>query len=140
MNRLETDILVAGAGLAGTLFALELAKKRPDLSILIICGKSKEQSASYLAQGGIAAVLPDTDDSMEQHLQDTLAAGAYTNNPSVVTYFVSRAPEAVCILESWEVSFDRNLLGGRAAALEGGHRLPRALHHCDYTGGHSMQR
>lgn len=140
MIRLHTDILVVGAGLAGTLFALELAKNRPDLNILIICGNSRQQSASYLAQGGIAAVLPDTDDSMEQHLQDTLTAGAHTNKPSAVEYFVSRAPEAVCILESWDVCFDRNLTGGRAAALEGGHRVPRVLHHRDYTGRHIMQR
>lgn len=140
MRSPDTDILVVGAGLAGTLFALELANSRTDLNILIICGNSRQQSASYLAQGGIAAVLPDTDDSMEQHLQDTLTAGAHTNKPSAVEYFVSRAPEAVRILESWGVCFDRNMAGRRAAALEGGHSVPRVLHHRDFTGRHIMQR
>lgn len=140
MSHVKTDILVVGSGLAGTLFSLELAKKRPDLNILITSKKDKKHSSSYLAQGGIAAVLPDSDDSMEQHVKDTLAAGGFSNDPSVVEYYVSRSPEAILALESWGIRFDQNLKGGRALALEGGHSLPRVLHHKDFTGKHIMQQ
>lgn len=132
------DVLVVGSGLAGTLFSLELAKRRPDIQITIISKKDRKSSSSWLAQGGIAAVLPETGDNMEQHVQDTLVAGAYANDPEVVKYFVSRSSEAITTLENWGIKFDRNSLGNRSLALEGGHSIPRVLHHKDFTGKHIM--
>src|SRR5690606_37460619 len=84
------------------------------------------------------AVLPETGDNMEQHVQDTLVAGAYANDPEVVKYFVSRSSEAITTLENWGIKFDRNSLGNRSLALEGGHSIPRVLHHKDFTGKHIM--
>lgn len=137
---METDVLVVGSGLAGTLFSLELAKKDPSLRILIISKKDRNQSSSYLAQGGIAAVLPDTDDTIEQHVQDTLIAGAYANNLEAVRYFVGNAPRAIDVLESYGISFDLADSGEKSLALEGGHSMPRVLHHKDFTGRHIMQK
>lgn len=139
MNNIKTDVLVVGSGLAGTLLSLELARKRPDLNILILTGE-KKNSSSYLAQGGIAAVIPDTEDSIEQHIEDTLAAGGYSNDRSVVNYFVSKSPEAIQALENRNIKFDRDAKGTKALALEGGHSLPRVLHHKDFTGKHIMQQ
>ena len=140
MTYTKTDVLVVGSGLAGTLFSLELAKRCPELGILMLSKKDKNNSSSYLAQGGIAAVLPDTEDTMEQHIEDTLAAGSYSNNKAVVDYFVSKSPEAIRTLEEWNVSFDSNAKGSKALALEGGHSLPRVLHHKDFTGKHIMEK
>lgn len=140
MSNLQTDLLVVGSGLAGILFALELGKKRPDLSILIASKRDRKQSSSWLAQGGIAAVLPDSEDSIEQHIKDTCIAGANANDREVVEYFVSRSPEAIQTLESYGVKFDQDTAGQRTLALEGGHSLPRVLHHKDFTGKHIMQQ
>ena len=137
---METDVLIVGSGLAGTLFSLELAKKNPSLSMLIISKKDRNQSSSYLAQGGIAAVLPDTTDSIEQHVQDTFTAGAHSNNPEAVRYFVGNAPRAIDILERYGISFDLANTGEKSLALEGGHSMPRVLHHKDFTGRHIMQK
>lgn len=140
MSDLRTDLLVVGSGLAGILFALELARQRPDLKILITSKRDKQQSSSWLAQGGIAAVLPDSGDNIDQHIKDTCIAGANENDPEVVKYFVSRSPEAIQTLENWGVKFDQNQEGQRTLALEGGHSLPRVLHHKDFTGKHIMQQ
>lgn len=140
MNAIKTDVLVVGSGLAGSLFSLELSKRQPDLNIVIISKKDKRQSSSYLAQGGIAAVLPETDDTIAQHVQDTLTAGAFTNKPAVVDYFVSHSPEAIHILESYGIRFDLDTVGSKSLALEGGHSLPRVLHHKDFTGKHIMEK
>lgn len=137
---IKTDILVVGSGLAGTLFVLELAQKRKDLNITLICNKNEKYSSSYLAQGGIAAVLPDTDDSIEQHIEDTMSAGAYVNDRQVVDYFISRSTEAVSYLEKWGVKFDLDEDGNRDTAREGGHKRARVLHHKDFTGKHIMQK
>ena len=137
---LRTDVLVVGSGLAGVLFALELAQQRHDLKILVTSKRDKQQSSSWLAQGGIAAVLPDSEDSIEEHIKDTLTAGAYENDPGVVEHFVSRSPEAIQTLEKWGVKFDQNAEGQRTMALEGGHSLPRVLHHKDFTGKHIMEQ
>lgn len=139
MNWIDTEILIVGSGLAGTLFSLELAKKRSDLKITLICRKDKSTNSSYLAQGGIAAVLPESNDSIEQHILDTLSAGHYANNPQVVDHFVSNAPKAIRILESWMVHFDTEVNGIKKVALEGGHSTARVLHHKDYTGRYIMQ-
>ena len=139
MRSIETDILVVGAGLAGMLFSLELARRKPDLKFLIINKKAKS-SSSYLAQGGISAVLPNSYDSINQHVQDTLAAGCYSNERSVVEYFISRAPDAIKVLEQWGINFDKAKNGTSAFALEGGHSYPRVLHHKDFTGKHIMDQ
>lgn len=137
---MRTDVLVVGSGLAGTLFSLELSKRQPHVKIVIISKKDKRESSSYLAQGGIAAVLPDTEDSIEQHVQDTITAGAYANDLAVVNHFVSNSPKAISILEHYGISFDIDTAGIKSLALEGGHSLPRVLHHKDFTGRHIMQK
>ena len=74
---LTFDVLIIGSGLAGQSAALRLAKQ--NLKIALICKKSLETCASAKAQGGIAAVLDDSD-SIESHIKDTLIAGAMLND------------------------------------------------------------
>lgn len=137
---IKTDILVLGSGLAGLLFSLELASLRADLSISIINKKDIKSSSSYLAQGGIAAVLPGSDDHINHHIQDTLRAGCFSNNPDVVEHFVSLSAKAIAVLEKWGVAFDKDFWGTNDLALEGGHSAKRILHHKDFTGKYIMEK
>lgn len=137
---IKADILVLGSGLAGLLFSLELASKRPDLRISIISKKNIKNSSSYLAQGGIAAVLPGSADHVNLHIQDTLQAGGYTNSPKVVEHFVSLSGKAIEVLEKWGVAFDKDTFGAIDLALEGGHSAKRVLHHKDFTGKYMMDK
>ncbi|WP_017730964.1 L-aspartate oxidase [Nafulsella turpanensis] len=140
MKSLQTDVLIVGSGLAGSLLALELADKRPELNILLLNKKEKQQSSSFLAQGGIAAALPGTDDSIKQHLLDTMEVGDWHNNKAVAAYIISQAPKAIQTLEHWGVRFDQQPDGTPALALEGGHSTHRVLHYKDSTGRHIVEK
>ena len=71
--RCQTDFLVIGSGIAGLISALNASS----LGKVIIISKTKPDDCNTsLAQGGIAAVLPGSDDSISLHIEDTLRVGA----------------------------------------------------------------
>jgi L-aspartate oxidase len=130
----EFDFLVIGSGIAGLFFALRAAEVG---RVGIVTKKRAADSATNWAQGGIAAVA-STDDSFEEHVQDTLRAGAGLCDEEVVRFVVERGPETIEALLSYGVEFDRSVApgGGSAFSLgrEGGHSRRRILHHQDSTG------
>src|SRR5581483_8340087 len=85
------------------------------------------ESASYWAQGGIAAALAE-DDSLELHLRDTLEAGRGASRESAARVLCDEAPARVRDLESLGVSFDADRAGALALGLEGGHSRRRVVH------------
>ncbi len=120
----STDLLVIGSGLAGLAFAL----KNADKYRVIVLTKAKISDAnSGMAQGGIAAVMSEGD-SFEEHIQDTLTAGAGLCRKEIVKLVVEQAPERIQDLVNWGVKFDRDL------TKEGGHNQRRILHVQDRTG------
>ena len=78
------DFLVLGGGVAGLSFALEAAARG---SVAVLTKRSRSESNTMYAQGGVAAVLSDRD-SFEQHVADTVDAGAGLNNPEAVSVTV----------------------------------------------------
>ncbi|WP_434415696.1 L-aspartate oxidase [Nannocystis pusilla] len=126
--------LVLGSGLAGLYFALEVADRGP---VVILTKHRAESSNTRWAQGGISAVFAG-DDSLEEHIEDTLTVGAGLCNRDMVTYAVQRGPTLVRRLaERYGVRFDR--VGGDEHApfelgREGGHSRRRVVHHRDTTG------
>lgn len=118
-----SPLLVVGCGVAGLCTALAAA---PRPVLLVGRGCRGEDSASALAQGGIAAAL-GTGDSVAAHVADTLAAGAWHNDPGRVQLLAEAAPGAVAWLEAQGVAFDR-LGPALRLAREGGHRCARVLH------------
>ncbi len=92
------------------------------------------------AQGGLAAVLDAADDSWEEHIADTLTAGAGLSDRGVVEQLVRRAPEAVHALMDLGAQFDRDLSGRLALAREGGHQRPRIVHAGGDATGAEVQR
>ncbi len=132
-NRIETDFLIIGSGIAGLSFALKIADFFKDSNITIITKGEKNESNTKYAQGGIASVWNKTVDSFEQHVQDTLIAGDDLCDENIVRMVIKNAPKRLKELINWGVQFDKennNYLLGR----EGGHSQDRILHHKDITG------
>jgi L-aspartate oxidase len=130
---IRTDFLVIGSGIAGLCFAIKAA----DLgSVAIVTKKEKIESTTNMAQGGIAAVM-DASDSFEDHVRDTLTAGAGMCHEPVARFVVQEGPERVRELIRWGVEFSRSSEGPPPAydlGKEGGHSHRRVLHAADLTG------
>ena len=124
MKVMETDVLIVGAGIAGLWTALHIPS---DARCLVVCKNGLENSNSWLAQGGVAAVF-DENDTFESHIQDTLNAGAGLCNNKVVEILVKEAPENIEELINLGVSFDEDEDGNLHMGREGGHSCRRILH------------
>src|ERR1700736_4801592 len=113
---LFTDLLVIGAGIAGLRAALEAPAS---LDVLVVTKDSVQQRNSSYAQGGIAGVF-SPEDHFENHIEDTLTAGAGLCDKEVVEMVVLEAPNQINDLIRWGTKFD--LEDGRLAlGREGGH-------------------
>ncbi len=122
---IETDVVVVGAGAAGLYAALTAASHGG--RVALVSATPLAQSASYWAQGGLAAALA-VDDSRERHLEDTLRAGRGTVRRSAAEILTSEAPAAVRDLEALGVRFDADRRGRLSLGLEGGHTVRRIVH------------
>jgi L-aspartate oxidase len=121
----EADIAVVGAGAAGLYTALCAARERA--SVVLISATPLAQTASYWAQGGLAATLA-ADDSFELHLHDTEVAGRALVRRSAAEVLVREAPDRVRDLQALGVRFDADRFGQLALGLEGGHSVRRVVH------------
>jgi L-aspartate oxidase len=126
----EFDFLVIGTGVAGMSFALKVAEHG---TVGVISKNKAEESNTFYAQGGIAAVTYQPD-SYERHIKDTLIAGAGLCNKKIVEIVVSEAPKRIKELIDWGANFDKKENGHYDLAREGGHSEHRILHHKDNTG------
>ena len=111
----NADFVVVGSGIAGLTFALSVADRG---RVVIVTKKDNAESATNMAQGGIAAVV-DPADSFERHIEDTLAAGVGLCDRRAVEVAVRRGPEAVRRLADWGARFsmERGPSGGGGYAL-----------------------
>ena len=119
------DVAVVGAGAAGLYAALCAA--RAGARVALVSRSPLAASASYWAQGGVAAAL-GPDDSTELHARDTLRAGRGISRPSAARALCEDAAARVRDLEALGVSFDADPGGGLALGLEGGHSRRRVVH------------
>ena len=123
------DVIVVGSGAAGLTAALGLAQK---LNVLVLAKGSLTGGSTAWAQGGIAAVL-DAGDTFEDHIRDTMVAGAGLNRQETVEFVIEQAPHAIERLVELGVPFnteDDHLHLTR----EGGHSHRRIVHVDDATG------
>jgi L-aspartate oxidase len=123
--QLQADVAVVGAGGAGLYTALSAAAE--GASVVLVSATPLARTASYWAQGGIAAALAP-DDSPDLHRRDTEIAGRGLVRPSAAAVLCREAPRIVTDLERLGVHFDLDPDGGLALGLEGGHSKRRVVH------------
>jgi L-aspartate oxidase len=122
---IEADLAVVGAGAAGLYTALCAAAN--GARVTLVSATALAESASYWAQGGLAAAL-DFADSAQAHLEDTVAAGRGAVRASAAAVLCAEAPARVRDLERLGVHFDADRHGRLALGLEGGHSVRRIAH------------
>src|SRR3982751_1155709 len=93
-----TDVLVIGGGVSGLRAAIEAAGAGVD--VLLLTKDTVEQSNTWYAQGGIAAVLQPLD-SVESHINDTKIGGAGLCDDDAVETVVKEGPQRVLELLEW---------------------------------------
>ena len=125
---IKTDVLVVGSGIAGLTFAIKMAKKRPDLEILVITKTEERESNTRYAQGGVAAVWDFEKDTYEKHIADTLDAGDGLCDRDIVSIVVKEGPERVKEIIEWGARFDKDKTGDYNLGKDGGHCEFRILH------------
>lgn len=138
-NHSEYDVLIVGAGLAGLTVALSLPSH---IRIGIFLKDDIHLCASYLAQGGIAAVLAKTD-TVKNHVENTLIAGAGLCHIAHTQQILAKAPQAIEWLQQQGIVFDIDptVVGQSELHLtqEGGHDHRRIVHVADHTGKSVIQ-
>ncbi|MCC5814151.1 MAG: L-aspartate oxidase [Leptospira sp.] len=130
MTPTKTDFLIIGSGVTGLFLALKVCKLG---SVTIITKKADYESNTNYAQGGIAGVFSDSD-HVEEHIQDTLTAGAGLCDPEAVRILVEEGPSKVRELLDIGVPFNKDSQGNLDLGREGGHRKNRIVHAMDRTG------
>ncbi|AMO72353.1 L-aspartate oxidase [Sphingorhabdus sp. M41] len=129
MYQLNHDVIIVGSGAAGLSAAITLARTH---KVLVLAKGELTGGSTAWAQGGIAAVL-DAGDTFDNHINDTMVAGAGLNRRETVEFVVENAPAAIERLEDMGVPFNKE-----AEVLhltrEGGHSHRRIVHVDDATG------
>ncbi|MEM8677728.1 MAG: L-aspartate oxidase [Planctomycetota bacterium] len=130
-----TDILIVGGGLAGLRAAIAVD---PKLSVVVVTKDEWRESNSNYAQGGIASVM-DPEDSFQDHIEDTLAAGGQLCDREVVETVIKDAPARINELIGWGTQFDSED-GELSLGREGGHQHNRILHAMGDATGKEIMR
>src|SRR5256885_13751699 len=128
-----TDVLIIGGGVAGLRAAIAASD---GAEVLLLTKDTIDQSNTWYAQGGIAAVLQPAD-SVESHINDTKIGGAGLCDDAAVRITVTEGPARVLELLSWGANFDKQAGNPYDLAFtrEGGHSFARILHaYGDATG------
>lgn len=116
-------VVVIGSGIAGLIAAVDASAKH---DVTLITKADLAESNTHYAQGGISAVT-SSDDSIAEHITDTVSAGAGLSWLPAVDVLCSEGPDAIADLVAWGVEFDKN--GAEfARGLEAAHSHPRVLH------------
>ena len=120
---MKYDVIIVGAGVGGLYCAMNLPKT---LKVLVVCKGEPWECNTFYAQGGIS-ISTDKED-VQSHIEDTLGAGSFTNNPSSVEYLCKSSLGVIEDLEKIGLRVDRDEAGRVLYAKEGGHQKARIVH------------
>ncbi|WP_288302084.1 FAD-binding protein [uncultured Veillonella sp.] len=131
----QFDVLVVGSGGAGQRAALEVAS-REGLRVALITKIFPSRSATAMAQGGINGVLNNVakEDTIEDHIFDTVKGSDYLGDQDAIEFFVKRCPEGIKELDYFGAPFSRTNENKIAQRNFGGQSYPRTCYSADKTG------
>jgi len=135
MNRLQSDILIIGAGGAGLFAALHAYDANPDLNITIaVKGLLGKSGCTRMVQGGYNVAMAK-EDSIERHFMDTIVGGKWLPNQDLAWELVNGAIDRIIELENrYGCYFDRNPDGTLHQKAFAGQSFDRTVHKGDLTG------
>ena len=131
------DIVMVGGGGAGLRAAIAIAETNPDLSVAVVSKVYPMRSHTVAAEGGAAAVIKDND-SLENHINDTIAGGDWMCDQDAVELFVNEAPRELIQMEHWGCPWSREPDGTVAVRPFGGMKIERTWYAADKTGFHML--
>lgn len=134
--QVDADVVVVGSGIAGLTTAL---RAREHGQVLVVTKDVLSAGSTQWAQGGIAAAI-GPGDTPDQHLDDTLVAGAGLCSEEAVRALVTEGPDALRELIELGTNFDTGPEGALKLTREGGHHRDRIVHAGGDATGAEIQR
>jgi fumarate reductase flavoprotein subunit len=131
------DILIIGGGGAGLRAAIAVAEADPKLNVAIVSKVYPMRSHTVAAEGGSAGVIKEND-SLDDHMKDTVSGADWLADQDVVEFFVKTAPSELIQLEHWGCPWSRDPDGHVAVRPFGGMRIERTWFAADKTGFHLL--
>ena len=131
------DVALVGGGGAGLRAAIAIAETNPRLTIAVLSKVYPMRSHTVSAEGGAAGVIA-ADDSLEEHIYDTISGGDWLCDQDAVEAFVNEAPQELLRLEHWGCPWSREPNGKVAVRAFGGMKKMRTWFAADKTGFHML--
>jgi fumarate reductase flavoprotein subunit len=131
------DVVLVGGGAAGLRAAIAIAETQPALSVAIVSKVYPMRSHTVSAEGGAAAVI-GADDTLEEHIYDTISGSDWLCDQNAVEAFVTEAPHELLQLEHWGCPWSREPDGHIAVRSFGGMKKMRTWFAADKTGFHLL--
>ena len=135
--RAAHDVLIVGGGAAGLRAAIAIAETDPDLDVAVISKVYPMRSHTVSAEGGAAGVIAD-DDSIDEHIYDTISGSDWLGDQDAIEAFVNEAPRELLQLEHWGCPWSRQDNGRVAVRPFGGMKRKRTWFAADKTGFHML--
>ena len=137
MTTHQHDVIIIGGGGAGLRAAIAIAEENPSFSVACVSKVYPMRSHTVTAEGGAAAVIKPND-SLEDHIYDTISGADWLADQDAVEYFVNRAPSEMIQLEHWGCPWSRMPDGSVAVRPFGGMKIERTWFAADKTGFHML--
>ena len=131
------DVLLVGGGAAGLRAAIAIAETDPSLRVAVVSKVYPMRSHTVSAEGGAAGVIAD-DDSIDEHIYDTISGSDWLGDQDAIEAFVHEAPRELLQLEHWGCPWSRQPDGHVAVRAFGGMKKMRTWYAADKTGFHML--
>jgi fumarate reductase flavoprotein subunit len=131
------DVVIVGGGGAGLRAAIAVAETNPALSVAVVSKVYPMRSHTVSAEGGAAGVI-GADDSIDEHIYDTISGSDWLADQDAVEAFVHEGPQELLRLEHWGCPWSRTPDGHVAVRPFGGMRKQRTWFAADKTGFHML--
>lgn len=133
--KVQHDIVIVGAGIAGLRAAIAVAEASKEVSIAVVSKTYPVRCHSVCAEGGINAVLRESD-SFETHAWDTVKGSDFLGDQDAIWFFVHEVPKEILRLDNWGCPWSRDEKGKLSQRVAGGHSAGRVVFAKDRTGFH----